>query len=206
LQIETLNSTGIKETVPMRMFVEASLERSALDEVWSVGRRLAADPAFPERSVRWVKREALHLTLRFLGEVEPELLSAVTGALAELAGSGRFELTLSALGTFGGRRPRVVQVGFAENNGFERLQRLRCQLDGALSVVGFESERGPYRPHLTLGRVRRQATREDLAAIREAVDAASALQITSSVDRLALVESTLLTSGPRYRRVAMAEL
>ncbi|MDE2746492.1 MAG: RNA 2',3'-cyclic phosphodiesterase [Chloroflexota bacterium] len=190
----------------MRMFVEASLEQSVLDEVWSVGRRLAADSEFPERSLRWVKREALHLTLRFIGEVELELLPDVTAALDELADSGRFELTLSALGTFGGRRPRVVKVGFAEDGGFERLLRLRRQLDGALSEVGFETERGPYRPHLTLGRVRRQATREDLAAIREAVDAAPALQITSSVDRLALVESTLLTSGPRYRRVAVVEL
>lgn len=190
----------------MRLFVEAVLEQSTLDDVWTVGRRMAADPAFPDRSVRWVKREALHLTLRFLGEIEGDGLPAATSALAALEGSGCFELTLSALGTFGGRRPRVVQAGFAEDGGFDRLQRLRSHLDGALSEVGFETERGPYRPHLTLGRVRRQATREELAAIRDAVDAAPALHITSSVDRVALVESTLLSDGPRYRRVAFAEL
>lgn len=190
----------------MRMFVEAALERSTLDDAWSVGRRLAADPAFPEGSVRWVKRDALHLTLRFLGDVEPERLPAVAEALGDLEGRGRFEVTLSALGTFGGRRPRVIHVGFAEDEGFGRLQRLRGHLDGALSEIGFEAEPGAYRPHLTLGRVRRQATRTDLAAIRAAVDAAPPLRFNSSVERVGLVESTLLTDGPRYRRVGLTEL
>lgn len=206
LQIETLRNAGIGRDIPLRLFVEAVLQQSTLDDAWSVGRRMAADPAFPDRSVRWVKRDALHLTLRFLGDVEPDRLRDVEGALAELAGSGQIELSLSAVGTFGGRRPRVVHVRFAEDAGFDRLQRLRRQLDGALSAAGIEAEPGVYRPHLTLGRVRRQATREELAAIRDAVDAAPALHITSSVDRVAVVESTLLRDGPRYRRVAFAEL
>lgn len=190
----------------MRMFVEAVLEQSTLDDVWSVGRRMAADPAFPERSFRWVKREALRLTLRFLGAVEPERLPDLTSALAELAGCGRVEVTLAAPGTFGGRRPRVVQVGFAEDDGFRRLQRLRSHLDGALAAAGFEIEPRAFRPHLTLGRVRRQATREELAAIRAAVAAGPPLHRTTLIERVALVESTLLSDGPRYRRVAFAEL
>ncbi|MXV81008.1 MAG: RNA 2',3'-cyclic phosphodiesterase [Chloroflexi bacterium] len=192
--------------MPMRMFVEAVLEQSTLDEVWSVGLRMAADPAFPDTSVRWVKRESLHLTLRFLGETEPERLPDVTGALAELAGWGRFEVTLAAPGTFGGRRPRVIKIGFAEDDGFHRLRRLRSHLDGALAEIGVETEPGTFRPHLTLGRVRRQATREELAAIRAAVAAAPPLHGTTSIERVALVESTLLSEGPRYHRVAFAEL
>ncbi|MYD53096.1 MAG: RNA 2',3'-cyclic phosphodiesterase [Chloroflexi bacterium] len=192
--------------MPMRMFVEAVLEPSTLDEVWSVGRRMAGDPAFPERSVRWVKREALHLTLRFLGETEPERLPDVKSALSELAGWGRVEVTLTAPGTFGGRRPRVIKIGFAEDDGFHRLQRLRSHLDGELAEIGVETEPGTFRPHLTLGRVRRQATREELAAIRAAVAAAPPLHGTTSIERVALVESTLLSDGPRYRRVAFAEL
>ncbi|MXY85099.1 MAG: hypothetical protein F4Y95_01050, partial [Chloroflexi bacterium] len=77
MQIETSANALIREDMPMRMFVEAVLEPSTLDEVWSVGRRMAADPAFPEKSVRWVKREALHLTMRFLGDIDPERLTNV---------------------------------------------------------------------------------------------------------------------------------
>lgn len=190
----------------MRMFVEAVVEQSTLDEVWSVGRRMAADPEFPDTSVRWVKCESLHLTLRFLSDIEPERLPDVKSALSELAGWGRVEVTLTAPGTFGGRRPRAIKIGFVEDDGFHRLQRMRSHLDGALAAAGIEIEPGTFRPHLTLGRVRRHATRDDLAAIRAAVAAAPPLHRTTLIERVTLVESTLLRDGPRYRRVAFAEL
>ena len=190
----------------MRLFVEAVLEPSALDEVWSVGQEMRADPSFPENSVRWVKREAMHLTLRFLGEVDEGQLDQIEAAIAELEGVGHLDLRTSEVGSFGGRRPRVVWVGLARDEGFDQLQRLRDQLDHALLSVGFEREQGAYRPHLTLGRVRRQATQRDLAAIRSAVDAAQPMDIRTAVDRVALVESRLLRDGPRYRRLASVEL
>lgn len=190
----------------MRLFIEAELEPSALDAIWSAGQRMRNDSRFPASAVRWVRREAMHLTLRFLGEVDGDRLEPVADSLAELAGSGRFDLRMAEFGSFGGRRPRVVWVGFARDDGYESLRRLRRGLDSALLGAGFESEQGAFRPHLTLGRVRRQASSEDLAAIRLAVQAASALQIATSVERVSLVHSSLLTDGPRYRRLASAEL
>ena len=190
----------------MRLFIEAALESSALDEIWSVGERMRSTPGFPAGSVRWVKREAMHLTLRFLGEVDEDQLPEISGALRELAGHGRFRLRINEVGSFGGRRPRVIWVGFAHDDGYGELGGLRGRLDDALAEIGFEQERVAYRPHLTLGRVRRQATREDQAAIRAAVEAAAPLEITTSVVGVALVESTLLKHGPRYRRLAITEL
>jgi len=190
----------------MRMVVDTALESSALDAVWSSGQRMRASALFPSESVRWVKREAMHLTLRFLGEVEEGRLLDVQGALAELEGCGRFAVRLGEVGSFGGRRPRVLWVGLAPDDGYDQLQQLRRRLDDALQGAGFEAEAGLYRPHLTLGRVRRQASRSDLAAIRAAVEAAPPLDVTTAVEQVALVESTLLTDGPRYRRLALAEL
>ncbi len=190
----------------MRLFIEAVLEPSALDEVWLVGERMRRQPSFPDQAVRWVKREAMHLTLRFLGEVNEERLQDVTRAIGESQDFGRFELRMVDLGTFGGRRPRVVQVGLARDDGFDRLQTLRHQLEEALVGVGFEAERGRFQPHLTLGRVRRQATGNDLAAIRATVADAPLLDISFVVEQVALVESTLLTDGPRYRRLVLTEL
>lgn len=190
----------------MRLFIEAVLEPSAVDEVWSAGERMRSAPGFPAGAVRWVKREAMHLTLRFLGEVEEERLAAVSGALAELGDCGGFELRLGDVGSFGGRRPRVVWVGFARDDGFARLQTLRHHLDEALIGVGFETEQSEYRPHLTLGRVRRQATRHEVVAIRSAVEAAPPLDVATAIERVALVESTLLKDGPRYRRLMSVEL
>ena len=190
----------------MRLFIEAVLEPSAVDEVWLVGERMRRQPSFPDHAVRWVKREAMHLTLRFLGEVNEERLQDVTRAIGESQNFGRFELRMVDPGTFGGCRPRVVQVGLARDDGFDRLQTLRHQLEEALVGVGFEAERGRFQPHLTLGRVRRQATGNDLAAIRATVADAPLLDISSVVEQVALVESTLLTDGPRYRRLALTEL
>lgn len=190
----------------MRLFIEASIDDAALDAAWAAGRALTQAGWVPERSVRWVKRDAFHLTLRFLGEIEEDRAPAIVEALGELEGSGRFALSLDRVGCFGGRRPRVIWVGVAPGQGLDRLSALRGKLDSALDVAGVEFERDRFRPHLTLGRVRRQASRTDLAQIRESVDRTEALDIDAVVERVALVHSTLLTDGPRYRRLALADL
>lgn len=190
----------------MRLFIEAALEPSALDEIWAVGEQIRRGPGCPEHAIRWVKREAMHLTLRFLGEVDDVRLADVTAGLAELEGNGRLQLRAVEVGSFGGRRPRVIWVGLEHDRGFGHLQTLKQRLDHALGRRGFDFDGGAFRPHLTLGRVRRQATRVELAAIRAAVDAAPALDITAPVAQVALVQSTLLKVGPRYQRLALAEL
>ncbi len=194
------------------MFIEAVMDDTVLDAVWQVGERMRREASFPESAMRWVKRDAMHLTLRFLGEVEETGLVHVIEAMTTLEGSGRLRVQLDRVGAFGGRRPRVIWVGIAEDEGLEKLRGVRTRLDEALAVAQFEAESGPYRPHLTLGRVRRQrrqrhpATKPQLASILSAVDAATALSIEAVIERVALVESTLLKDGPRYRRLAMTEL
>ena len=189
-----------------RIFIEAVMDDAVLDAVWQVGERMRREASFPESAMRWVKRDAMHLTLRFLGEVEEAGLVHVMEAMTSLEGSGRLRVRLGRVGAFGGRRPRVIWVGLAEDDGLEKLRAVRTQLDAALAVAQFEAESGRFRPHLTLGRVRRQATKPQLASIQAAVDAATALSIESVVERVALVESTLLKDGPRYRQLAMTEL
>ena len=189
-----------------RIFIEAVMDDAVLDAAWQVGERMRREASFPESAIRWVKRDAMHLTLRFLGDVEEAGLVRVIEAMTSLEGSGRLRVRLDRVGAFGGRRPRVIWVGLAEDDGLEKLRAVRTQLDAALAVAQFEAESGRFRPHLTLGRVRRQATKPQLASIQAAVDAATALSIESVVERVALVESTLLKDGPRYRQLAMTEL
>ena len=189
-----------------RIFIEAVMDDAVLDAAWQVGERMRREASFPESAIRWVKRDAMHLTLRFLGDVEEAGLVRVMEAMTSLEGSGRLRVRLDRVGAFGGRRPRVIWVGLAEDDGLEKLRAVRTQLDAALAVAQFEAESGRFRPHLTLGRVRRQATKPQLASIQAAVDAATALSIESVVERVALVESTLLKDGPRYRQLAMTEL
>ena len=199
-----------EETKRMRLFVEASLDDAAVTAIWNAATLLRADPSVPDSAIRWVGRDAIHLTLRFLGEVADDRLDDLSGAIVGLAGGGPIDLRLTEVGSFGGRRPRAIWIGLAHDDGFELLQGLRRRLDESLAVVGFEPEPGSYRPHVTIGRVRRQATKRDQAAmwgtIRTAVAAAPALAVKATVARVALVESRLLTEGPRYHRRATTEL
>ena len=188
----------------MRLFVEAVLDDEALEAAWSAGQAFRAEPMVPTRSIRWVRREAFHLTLRFLGEVDESRSAEIVSALDALPGCPPIRLQIGQWGTFGGRFPRVLWLGLADESG--RLRRFRERLDAALAEMDLEPDPAPFQPHLTLGRVRRQATRDELAALRRAVVARPPLQIPTTVQVAALVESTLNPGGPKYRRLARVEL
>ena len=184
----------------MRLFVEAVLDGAARDALATVSQQLRSNQLIQANAVRWVKPDALHLTLRFLGEVDESHLPQLMAMLQALAGSGPIELQLAELGTFGGRRPRVVWVGLRQDKGFGQLLSVRQRLDRGLEREGFPPDSGRFRPHLTLGRVRRRVSDEDAALVRQAVDATPAMNQSTSVQQVALVQSTLLPDGPRYHR------
>ncbi len=107
----------------------------------------AAAPAFG-----WVAPESLHLTLRFLGPVDPERLEALAADLRLIAVEP-FPAGLDGLGAFG--RPsaaRVVWLGLEA--GSEELVRLAAEVEAHCAAHGFEPEDRPYSPHLTLARSR----------------------------------------------------
>ena len=101
--------------------------------------------------LRWVRPEGIHLTLKFLGNVEEHRVPSITDALAKATEA--FELTIqpSGVGGFGGRRIRVVWVGLEGD--VERLAALATRVDEACGALGFERERRPFAAHLTLARV-----------------------------------------------------
>lgn len=102
--------------------------------------------------LRWVPAENLHLTLRFLGDIDEQ----VAGRLADRLGTIRaapFTLRTGALGSFGGTRsPRVVWLGLEE--GASQAQGLAELCEAACRELGLDAEARPFRPHLTLARAR----------------------------------------------------
>jgi 2'-5' RNA ligase len=111
---------------------------------------------------RPVQPETLHLTLAFLGEQGPAALEEAHVELERLA-APRFDLTLSGLDTFGGADPRVVYVAVVRN---EALDRLHKQVRSALRSAGIELERVRFRPHVTLARLPRGLSPDDLERLR----------------------------------------
>jgi len=132
----------------MRLFV-------ALDIAEDVRARLGAlldELRRSNRDVRWVKPEALHVTLKFLGEQPEDKLSYITEALAAVRQAGRFEMALRGLGCFPNeRRPRVFWVGV---NAPAQIGTLAAAVDEAMAALGIARERRAFSAHLTLGRAR----------------------------------------------------
>lgn len=150
----------------------------------------------PEGAVRWVKPAAMHLTLRFLGETPVAALGDLSAALDEVTKRhSPMVLQLAGTGCFPNcRRPRVLWAGVTPAGGTptDALLDLKVGIDKALSPLGWEPEAKPFRPHLTVGRIKNPAA---LAGFEWRVDVP---QVTWETAVVHLIESELRPDGPRY--------
>ena len=184
----------------MRLFVAVELEPRARVAIAAALEKLRRHPTLGATSVKWVETRNLHLTLQFLGEVEADAAAAVAGALAPASPLPAFRVTLGSFGAFPPRgAPRVIWVGVQA--GAPALGALREEVARRLAPLGYRPDRQQYRPHLTVGRVRRAGGR-----LREALAGApSGSEIETvawGVRRAALFESRLGPAGPSYRVLA----
>jgi 2'-5' RNA ligase len=99
---------------------------------------------------RWQKREQMHLTLRFIGEVDGREAAAIDDALATIAAPA-FELALKGVGSFGGKHPRDLWAGV---RACEPLQHLQRKIESALQRIGLEPDGRKFTPHVTLARLK----------------------------------------------------
>jgi len=184
----------------LRSFLAVELPSQTLSEIGRVQRDLRACRA----DVRWVAVERIHLTLKFLGNIDEEHIADISSAMAEAADQKKaFKLSLRGLGAFPSiRNPRVIWLGL--DGWEENLLPLQNDLESRLEALGFQREEKPYRPHLTLGRVKSLKGRDDLVDLMERdreVDLGS-----FPVDRITLFRSDLRPSGPVYTPLAVREL
>ncbi|HET7427574.1 MAG TPA: RNA 2',3'-cyclic phosphodiesterase [Gemmatimonadales bacterium] len=152
--------------------------------------------------VRWVHEEGLHLTLKFYGEVAGERLEVIEETVRFAgAGTGPLALRLDRLGAFPSEtRPRVLWIGIDAPPALEVLQ---DRLERAGERIGFPPEGAPFRPHVTLGRVR-EGHRLPLHGLDEFANAYT--QVAFVGGQLVLFESVLTTRGPRYEPRLTIEL
>jgi len=156
-------------------------------------------------ALRWVEGEALHVTLRFLGEItEPEVARAVEAARIAAAASAAFSITLAGGGAFPSlRRPRTVWMGVAA--GAERLAALSQALDTALVERQFRQDARGFHAHVTVARVRSERAAPDLSGCAERLKGPAAPVAGSQrVGGISVMESALLPSGAVYREICSA--
>lgn len=141
---------------------------------------------------RWSAREQLHLTLRFIGEVDGRDAAMIDDVLSSIAAPG-FTLTLKGTGSFGDKRPRDLWAGVAPN---EALNHLNRKIESALQRVGIAPEARKFTPHVTLARLR--ATPPGAVADYH-TDHALYASPPFAVTHFALYSSKLTSDGSIYR-------
>ena len=145
--------------------------------------------------VRWVRPELMHLTLAFLGEASQEFIESASARLVEVVQQHKsLTAQLKGLGAFPNpSRARVVWIGMEQGN--DEVCALQADVVKALRSAGYQPEKRPFSPHLTIGRLR----------IPGDVGPAAAVQFESepfTIDRVVLFRSVLRPEGPVYSRLA----
>lgn len=154
-------------------------------------------------SVKWVNPEGVHLTLKFLGNVDEAEIPALTKALSEaVRGVAPFSLQLGDPGAFPtAHAPRVVWVGVGGE--IEPLCTLHNNIDRVLTPLGFPPEKRAFSPHLTLGRVRDEASPSEKKRLGENVAKLKTGEKSSlRVESICLIRSTLTREGAVYSQLA----
>jgi RNA 2',3'-cyclic 3'-phosphodiesterase len=145
--------------------------------------------------VSWSRIDGIHLTLKFLGDVDESHIDAVAAAVKRVcAGQAPLEMALAGAGAFPNlKRPRVYWAGIGESSG--RLLILQKKIDEALAELGFPKETRPFSPHLTLGRVKFLDQPEKIA---QTIEAYHPEVLPFTVDEIVVMKSDLKPSGAIY--------
>jgi 2'-5' RNA ligase len=157
--------------------------------------------------IRWVKPQAFHLTLVFLGDVDSKRIPDLSSSLQAAASVNLpFQTSLAGMGAFPNwSRPRVLHLEIADPAG--RLTALQHSVQSELEPLGFEPERRPFTPHLTLGRARNGVGRGALERLVQRVQKVGLPGTPAwSITDIHLIQSDLRPTGPVYTTLASLRL
>jgi RNA 2',3'-cyclic 3'-phosphodiesterase len=178
----------------VRLFVALEIPPAVRDNLATLIKDLRT--AAPK--ARWVRPENIHVTLNFIGEVAPEKLTDIRGALSDVQSERAVELKFRGLGFFpNAKRPSVLWVGIDAS---PNLQLLAGDIERSLEKLGFPREERPFVPHLTITRFQPPRIHETLqSAIAQNSGREFGFLRTCEFH---LIESKLKPSGAEYTTLA----
>ena len=147
--------------------------------------------------VRYVAPQNIHLTIKFLGNISPKIVSDISSAAADAAKSILpISLRIDSIGTFGGRNLRIIWLGIGGE--IEKLKKLHDEIEKICSPAGISPDDKKFSPHITIGRVKFFAHTEKLLA---KIKILSIKSLDFSAKELILFKSKLTPNGPIYNIV-----
>ena len=155
--------------------------------------------AAPKARASWPRVESLHITLKFLGELEAARVNSLSQAARRAAKDFQnFELAIEGAGAFPPRgMPRVLWLGVKDDSG--KLTMLQQRLEEECAAAGFARETRPFHPHLTIARLRAPANSQNLAALHQEIGFERA---AFNVSELLVMRSELGPGGSRFTEIS----
>ena len=182
----------------IRSFIAIEISKSVLNKIASLQEELKK---YDER-IGWTKPDNIHLTLRFLGDVEENKVQAIEGVLAKTAKEFQpFKFLVKELGAFPNlRQSRVLWLGI--ENPTNELKDLHDKVEKQLNELGFPKEKKRFNPHLTIGRVKSALSDEFMERFKTARFQENEVK----VEQIILMKSELHPKGAIYTPLEKARL
>jgi 2'-5' RNA ligase len=193
---------GVKEpATKWRMFCAVELSPGVREQLHEHIVQLRK--AVPDATVSWSRVENIHLTLKFFGDVAldqiPSISEAATRAVKEFSS---FQIGIGNTGVFPKpNRPQVLWIGVSDPSG--KLSALQQRIENECEALGFQKEGRTYRPHLTIGRIRKLEGAKPLAEAHLEIPFPTA-EIT--LKELVVFRSELSSKGSKYTPISRHSL
>jgi 2'-5' RNA ligase len=180
----------------LRTFIAIDLPNEILEKIDQIIEYFKMQT--PSYAVKWVAKNNLHLTLKFLGEIPKENLEIIkTSMFLALEDVFPFEISIEGLGMFpNARKPRVIWLGITN---LEKLRLVHSKLEAFLEKAGVPREKHGFSPHLTIGRVRSNTTFTDVENIGSVLSQYKVSKVGNFIIKeIILYQSELRQEGPLY--------
>lgn len=180
----------------IRCFAAITLPETVKNRLWdavAVLRDIGCD-------IKWVSKENLHLTMKFLGYVPEVSVKEIESKLMELSITQQaFNFKLKGTGIFpDNKNPRIIWIGISE--GKEELASLQKKIDIYLSTIGFKKENKPFSAHITMGRIR---SNRGMASLISTLETLKNLEFANiEAQKISLMRSDLKPTGAQYSTIA----
>ena len=180
----------------MRTFIAIDLPKEIKEKI----AELEKDFTKCDLAFKWVKPENIHLTLKFLGNIDEEQIIKIKQAIAMVSGKfASFEVSFDSFGFFPNeRKPRVF---FISTTPEELLKNIAVKLEEELEALGFEKE-NRFKSHITLARIKNP---KNIACLKEKIKNIR-LDKKFPINEITLYKSTLTKEGPVYKEIFKSNL
>jgi 2'-5' RNA ligase len=187
----------------MRVFIAIDIDEKTKNAIADVQKQLNAKVDIKKGDVKWVEPDNIHLTLKFLGEIEEKQVAEVSDIAKQVAEAHKnFALDIESVGSFGGRSAKVIWAGVGTRA--EQLLALQKDLYSRLEQAGYPKEEHEFSAHLTICRVRNPKAGFKLA---EAVGQFAKLKLGSiNANAVCVYQSQLTPAGPIYTLLSSSKL